>query len=167
MRTATSGTRRGHRSSQASDARAKPILRSTPKLSIVLVSVASIASFRALGLRVLHAPVCHPRWYAFGGEHVVDRRSRASDRKSRAIDHHFGHQGAAVVAGSHYRPVGACRAYHDEIAGRKPRQVTVLCQIIPRFADRADNVAADRGRTGARLAHRNDVVPGFVERRTD
>src|SRR5476649_396588 len=158
MRTATNGTRRGHRSSQASDARAKPILRSTPKLWIVLVSVASIASF--LGLRALH-----PRWEALGGEHIVYRWPWAGNRKSRAIDHHFRGQRAGVVGRPHHRPVSARRAYHDEIAGRKPRQITVLCQIIPRFADRPDNVAADRGRTGARLADRDDVVPRVIERR--
>ena len=105
--------------SQASAAHAKPILRSTPGAGIGVASVASIESF-LLRLRWLH-----PGREPLRREHLVDRGPRTDDRKSRAIDHHLGHERAAVVARSHDRTVRASRAYHDEVSGRKRRQITV------------------------------------------
>src|SRR5215475_4599032 len=108
---AKSGISRGHRPSQANAAHAKPILRASPGAAIGEASVASIASFRLGPL--------HPGREPLGGDHLVDRGSWPGDRKSRAIDHHLGHERAAVVARSHDRTVRASRAYHDEVSGRK------------------------------------------------
>ena len=54
-----------------------------------------LASIAFLSLRFCRL---HPGREPLGGEHLVDRRSGSNDRKSRAIDHHFRRQGAAVVA---------------------------------------------------------------------
>src|SRR5882762_6886438 len=162
---ASSGTKRGHRPSQANAAHAKPILRPNPGAWISVVWLASIAflSTNSLTLRLYWL---HPGRKPLGGDHLIDRRPWSSDRKSRAIDHHFRHQGATVVGRSHDRPVGTCRAYHDEVSGSQRRQITVLCQIVARFADRPDNVTADRGLILA-LADRQDVMPRLVQGRPD
>src|SRR5260221_1733649 len=121
---ASAGTSRGHRPSQASAAKARPILRLRPGAWMVVVWLASIAVL-SLSLYRLQ-----PGRKPLGGEHLVDRRPGSSDRKSRAIHHDLRRQGPAIIGRGHHGPIGACRAYHDQVSRSQRRQITILREIV-------------------------------------
>ena len=79
-----------------------------------------------------------------------------------AIDHDLDRARPRIVIGGHRHAVGAGRHNRQQIAGLKAQRAR-QAEEVAGFADRADHVV-DAGFAGVRC-HRQDVVPGFVERR--
>ena len=104
-------------------------------------------------------------WQAVEGDQISDLQARPHQCPFIFPNKHFRHQRARVVGAGLDGAICTGRHDREQIAWPGLGHFALKRQEIARFANWAGHIGDDAGGIRSRLAHRTDVVMGFVERR--
>ena len=128
---------------------------------------ATLDRFASLAMTARRALSSSQSGTAVERDQALDARPLAHDRPARAVDQHLGNQRARVVGSGLHGAIGAGGEDGEQIALRRRRDRAAEREIIAGLANRPDDVGENSRLRRRGRDHRNDLVPGVVERRAD